>query len=79
MPYVEFFELAGVTVDSRERELFAEFLSVAVVRFDIDRALENERFVETVQLFLDGFGRSLGGCNLFANGGLARLPDSQQA
>ena len=34
--HVEFFELAGVTVDPDERELFAQFLGVAVVRLDVD-------------------------------------------
>ena len=33
------------------------FLSVAVVRLNVDRALEEERFVETVELLLDGLGR----------------------
>jgi len=42
MPYVEFIELPGVTVDSGERELLAQFLGVAVVGVDIDRALEEE-------------------------------------
>jgi hypothetical protein len=38
--YVEFFELAGVTLDPNERELLAQFLHVAVVRLDVDRAFE---------------------------------------
>jgi hypothetical protein len=75
--HVEFFELTRVTVDPRERQLLAQLLGVTVVRLDLDQAFEEERFVETVELFLDGFGRSLGGCDLFANGGLARLPDPQ--
>jgi hypothetical protein len=41
-----------VTVDPRKRELLAQFLGVTVVRLDIDRALEEERFVQTVQQFL---------------------------
>ena len=48
--YVEFFELAGMTVDPCERELLAKFLGVAVVRVDVDRALEAELLVETVPL-----------------------------
>jgi hypothetical protein len=51
--HVEFFELAGVTRDPRECELLPQFFSVAVVRLDVDRALEEERFVETVELLLD--------------------------
>jgi hypothetical protein len=66
-----------VTVDSREGEFLAEFLGVAVVGLDVDRPLEEERLVETVQLFLDGFGRALRGCDLIANGCLSRLPDLQ--
>ena len=34
--------------DPRERELLAKFLGVAVVGLDVDRPLEEERFVETV-------------------------------
>jgi hypothetical protein len=45
--YVEFIELAGVTVYSSERELLASFLRVPVVRLDVDRAFEEERLVET--------------------------------
>jgi hypothetical protein len=32
---------------------------VAVVRLDVDRALEEERFFETVELFLNHLRRSL--------------------
>ena len=49
-----------MTVDPRERELLAEFLGVTVVRLDINRALEEEPFVQTVELLLDGLGRTLG-------------------
>jgi hypothetical protein len=35
--HVEFFELAGVTVDPRERQLLAQLLGVTVVRLDVDR------------------------------------------
>jgi hypothetical protein len=66
-----------VTVHPRERELLPQFLGVAVVRLDVDRPLEEERLVETVELFLDAFGGSLGGCDLLANGGHARFPDPQ--
>ncbi|HEY9461753.1 MAG TPA: hypothetical protein VIR54_01630 [Vicinamibacterales bacterium] len=66
-----------MTVDPSERELLAQFLSVAVVRLDVDRALEEERFVQTVELFLDGFGRSLGDYDLFAHSGLASFPNLQ--
>jgi hypothetical protein len=48
--HVEFFELAGVTLDPDERELLAEFLRMAVVGLDVDRAFEEECLVETVQL-----------------------------
>jgi hypothetical protein len=58
--HVEFFELAGVTVDPSERELLAQFLGVTVVRLDVDRAFEEERFVKAVQLVLNRLGRSLG-------------------
>jgi hypothetical protein len=42
-----------VTLDPNERELLAQFLRVAIVRLDIDRALEEERLVETIQLLLN--------------------------
>ena len=51
--YVEFIELAGVTVDPGERELLAQFLGVAVVGLDVDRTFEEERLVQTVQLVLN--------------------------
>ncbi|HET7697706.1 MAG TPA: hypothetical protein VFK57_18470 [Vicinamibacterales bacterium] len=66
-----------MTVDSRERELLAQFLRVAVVGLDVDRALEEERFVQAVQLVLDGFGGSLGDRNLLGDCRLPRLPDLQ--
>ena len=65
-------------IDPREREFLAQFLGVAVVRLDVDRALEEERFVQTVELLLDGLGRALGGCDLIADDCLSRLPDLQQ-
>ena len=42
-----------MTIDPRERELFAQFLGVAVVGLDVDGAFEEECFVETVQLVLN--------------------------
>ena len=39
--HVEFFELAGVTVDPRKRQPLPQFLGMAVVGLDVDRALEN--------------------------------------
>jgi hypothetical protein len=56
--HVEFFDLGGV----------------AVVGLDVDGALEEERLVQTVELFLDGLGRTLGNCDLIAEGRLPRLP-----
>jgi hypothetical protein len=41
--YIEFFKLAGVTLDPNERELLAQLLRMAVVRIDVDRAVEEER------------------------------------
>jgi hypothetical protein len=48
---------------------------VAVVRLDVDRPLEQKRFVEAVQLVLDRFRGPLGIRKLLANGRLPRLPD----
>ena len=39
-----------MTVDPRERELLAQLLGVAVVRVDVDRAFEEERLVQAVEL-----------------------------
>ena len=75
--YVEFIELAGVTVDPRERELLAQFLGVAVVRLDVDRALEEECFVETVQLVLNRLCSTLSGRDFLAHGRFPSLPDLQ--
>ena len=41
-----------MTVDPGERELLVQFLGVAVVRLDVDRALEKECLVQTVELVL---------------------------
>jgi hypothetical protein len=49
-----------VTVHAGERELLAQFLGVAVVGFDVNRALEEERLVETVQLVLNRLCSTLG-------------------
>jgi len=46
-----------VTVDPGERELLAQFLGKAIVRLDVDRPVEEECLVETVQLPLDRFGK----------------------
>jgi hypothetical protein len=75
--HVEFFELAGVAVHARESELLAQLFGVAVVRFDVDRALEQECFVQAVELLLDGLDRALGGCDLVADDCLSPLPDLQ--
>lgn len=45
-----------LTVDPRKRELLAQLLRAAVVRLDVERAPEEERFVEMVQFLLDGLG-----------------------
>ena len=74
---VEFFELTDVTVDPDERELLAQFLCVTVVRFDVDRAFEQERLVQTVQLVLNRLRLSLRLRELLADGGLPRFPDLQ--
>jgi len=47
--YVEFFQLAGVTVDPGGREFLAQFLRVAVVRLDVNRVFEQERLVGSRQ------------------------------
>ena len=39
-----------MTVDPRERELLAQLVAVPVVRVDVDRSLEQERLIQTVQL-----------------------------
>jgi hypothetical protein len=53
--HVHFFELRGVALDLRERELLAKLVAVAVVRLDVDRPLVEERLVQTVQLLADYF------------------------
>jgi hypothetical protein len=75
--HVEFIELRGVLGDPRQRELLAQPLGVPVVGPDVDRPLEQESFVETVELLLDRVGCSLRLRELRANGRLASLSDSQ--
>lgn len=48
---VHLLELREVPVHLRERELFAQPVAVAVVRVDVDRSLEQECLIQTVQLF----------------------------
>jgi hypothetical protein len=43
-------------VDPGERELFAQLLGVTVVRLDVDGAVEEECFVQAVQLVLYRLG-----------------------
>jgi hypothetical protein len=52
-----------VTVDPGERELLSQFLGVTVVGLDVDRALEEERLVETVQLVLDASSPTSSHCS----------------
>ena len=66
-----------MTVDPGERELLAQFLGVAVVGLDVDRALEEERFVETVQLVLNRLCGTLSAREFLAHGRFPRLPDLQ--
>ena len=75
--YVEFIELAGVTVHAGERELLAQFLGVAIVGFDVNRPLEEERLVETVQLVLNRLCSTLSAREVLAHGRFPRLPDLQ--
>jgi hypothetical protein len=66
-----------VAVDPRERELLAEFLSVAVVRFDVDKAFEEECLVEAVQPVLNRFCSTLSAREFLAHGSFSRLPNLQ--
>ena len=50
--YVKLFELAGVTVGPRERELLTQCLGVVVVGLDVDRPFEEKRLVQAVQFVL---------------------------
>ena len=62
-----------MTVHPRECEFLAQLLGMTVVRLDVDRAVEEECLVQTVELFLDGLGRAFRGCDLIADGCLPRL------
>ncbi|HVH55568.1 MAG TPA: hypothetical protein VM791_04915 [Vicinamibacterales bacterium] len=66
-----------MTVDPGERELLAQLLRVTVVRLDVNRALEEERFVETVQLLLNRLGSALSRREFIAHGHFPRFPDLQ--
>ena len=66
-----------MTVDPRERELLAQFLGVAVVGLNVDRPLEEERLVQTVQFVLNGLRGPLSVRDLRAHGCFPRLPDLQ--
>ncbi|MGE0464287.1 MAG: hypothetical protein AB7Q16_23210 [Vicinamibacterales bacterium] len=50
-----------MTVHPEQRQLLAQLLGVAVVRVDVDRALEEERLIQAVELFLNSLPRALGG------------------
>ena len=66
-----------MTIDPRERQLLAQLLGVTVVRLDVDRALEEERFVQAVELFMNRFGCPFGSRQFIADGRFPRLPDLQ--
>ena len=70
--YVEFFDLTGVPVNPRERELLAQLLGVTVVGLDVDGAVEEECFVQAVQLVLYRLGCALGARDLLADRRLSR-------
>ncbi|MNC93565.1 hypothetical protein D3C83_102230 [compost metagenome] len=42
-----------MAVHPRERQLLAQLLGVPVIRFDVDRPIEQKGFVETIQLLLN--------------------------
>ena len=44
-----------MSVHLRERELLAQLVAMAVVGLDVDRALEQERLIQTVQLLANRF------------------------
>jgi hypothetical protein len=50
---------------------------VAVVRLDVNRAFEEERFVKTVELLLDGVRGLLGPGEFLTHCCLPRFPDLQ--
>nr|WP_291986449.1 hypothetical protein [Luteitalea sp.] len=62
-------------VDAEQRELLAQLLRVPVVDVDIDRALEQERLVQTVELLLNGFGLACGARKVGTGRLLAGVPD----
>ena len=71
--HVEFFELAGVTLDSGERELLAQFLGVMVVRLvSIDRWARNASSRRSSVSCI-----SFAVLSAFAHGRFARLSDLQ--
>ena len=64
-----------MAVDPGKRELLAQLLGVAVVGFDVDRTLEEECFVETVQLVLNRLCNTPMACDV--SGRPRRLSDSR--
>jgi hypothetical protein len=62
-----------VLIDLQERELLAQLVLVAVVRFDVDGLDKEERFVEPVELLLDRLGPTLGIGGIVSDLGLALL------
>ncbi|HQZ40969.1 MAG TPA: hypothetical protein PLH72_18225 [Vicinamibacterales bacterium] len=64
-------------VHPEQRQLLAQFLGVAVVGVDVDRALEQERLIQAVQLALKRLRGTLGGGHLVTSSRLAGLPDLQ--
>jgi hypothetical protein len=66
-----------VTVHAQQRELLAQLLGVTGVDVDVDRPLEEERLVRSVELGLDRFRPALGVREVGRDGRLACLPDLQ--
>ncbi len=66
-----------LTVDPSERELLAQFLGVAVVGLDVNRTLEEERLIQTIQLILNRLRGAFRPVEFLADGRFSRLPDAK--
>jgi hypothetical protein len=55
--YVEVLELRAVAIDLNERQFLAQAIAPSFVRLEVDRAREDERIVEAIELLLNRLRR----------------------
>ncbi|HYC47008.1 MAG TPA: hypothetical protein VED01_16145 [Burkholderiales bacterium] len=66
-----------MAIDLNQRQFLAQAITLSLVRFEVDRARENERIVEAIELLLNRLHLALDVLELASNRPLALVPNLQ--